>query len=71
MILKSFIIKEGHIDPNVNSFLITCKTKALLFESIEKKLQENFKNQYQDIYALPIVNMNWEQSQEIKNNLKG
>lgn len=70
LILNSFIIKEAYFPNDINSFLITCKTKALLFETIEKQLLEKFKNQYQDIYALPIVNMNWEQAQEIKQSLK-
>ena len=47
------------------------KTKALLFEYIDKKLQEMYPNDMPTLYSVPIVHMDWEQSDQlIKNTAK-
>ncbi|MCB0402879.1 MAG: divalent cation tolerance protein CutA [Flavobacteriales bacterium] len=45
--------------------LVTGKTKALLFNEIEKTIKAHFKEQPPVIYATPIAYMDWEQSKQL------
>lgn len=45
--------------------LLTAKTKALLFQQIINRFEEEFPNDMPEVYSLPIVNMDWEQSQKL------
>lgn len=49
-------------------FILTAKTKALLFSKIETDLKENFKQDLPELYSLPITLMEWSQAEELKNN---
>lgn len=45
------------------------KTKALLFNTIDELLKEKYKDNMPVIYSLPIVNMDWEQSKNLVNDV--
>lgn len=42
--------------------LVMAQTKGLLFEKIDQRLRELYKNRMPVLYSVPIVNMDWEQA---------
>ena len=50
--------------------LIRGKTKALLFNTIDQSLQEKYGAKIPTIYSVPIVHMDWDQSEELKEQTK-
>ncbi|MFM1874948.1 MAG: hypothetical protein RL266_685 [Bacteroidota bacterium] len=46
-------------------YLLTAKTKATLFDTIDKRLNKEFPNNLPEIYALPIVEMDWKQAENL------
>lgn len=46
--------------------LVIGKTKALLFQAIDDALRNIYKENLPEIYSLPIVNMDWEQSNYLR-----
>lgn len=53
-----------------NKVLITALTKGLLFSLIEQKLREFAQPASFEIYALPIVNMDWQQAERLTADLE-
>lgn len=53
-----------------NRFMLSAITKGLLFTAIEKRLKETFSNKEIELYAVPIVNMNWEQSNKLVSSIE-
>lgn len=51
-------------------FILTGKTKALLFSVIEKKFHELFGNAMPELYSLPIVNMEWTQAELLAGKIR-
>lgn len=49
---------------------ITAVTKALLFTTIEKKLQEFLSDEDFELYAVPVVNMDWEQADRLRSDIE-
>lgn len=47
-------------------FLIQGKTKALLFDTIDKELKHLYPDDFPSIYSTPIVYMDWDQAAELK-----
>lgn len=47
--------------------IITGKTKALLFNTINQLLRENYPNDMPMVYAVPIIYMDAEQTQLLRN----
>ena len=45
--------------------LVIGKTKSLLFNHIDAKIREKFGEHMPVLYSVPIVNMDWEQSNEL------
>ncbi len=50
--------------------LLTCKTKALLFPVIDEELRKLYTDAMPEVYAMPIVYMDWEQSQSLISSVK-
>lgn len=46
-------------------FLLTGKTKALLFQTIDKLLIKKYPNKMPELFSVPIVNMDWEQAKTL------
>jgi len=66
---KRLSLENGKIVTN-ELFLLTGKTKGLLFTSIDKLLNEKYPNDLPEIYSLPIVHMDWEQSKQLTEEIK-
>lgn len=56
--------KNGDLQSKVK-YLIMGKTKALLFNKIDKLLRKRYKNKMPELYSLAIVNMDWDQANEL------
>ncbi len=65
--VKRLNLVEGKIMES-QLFILTAKTKALLFSKIESALKEHFSNNIPELYSLPITLMEWNQAEELKNN---
>ena len=52
-----------------DSYLILGKTKALLFETIDRLLREKYNKNPPSIYSVPIVNMDWEEATILKDQI--
>lgn len=66
--IDKVIIQKKANDDSLQSdtqFLIMGKTKALLFNKIDKLLKKKYKNQMPELYSLAIVNMDWDQANEL------
>ena len=50
---------------NETNFLLMGQTKALLFNTIDEKLRSKYGKEMPALYSVPIVNMDWEQANEL------
>ena len=55
---------------SVPQILIRGKTKALLFDTIDKILKQKYGEKLPAIYSVPIVHMDWEQAARLKEQTK-
>ncbi len=55
---------EGKLTPK-KIFIITAKTKSMLFSIIEKRLKVFCENELPEIYSLPITHMEWSQANQL------
>lgn len=46
--------------------LVFGKTKALLFDNIEKLIRSKYGDRMPILYSVPIINMDWEQAVELR-----
>jgi hypothetical protein len=60
--------KEGRPE-SVTQTLIMGKTKALLFNTIAQMLRDKYQTNCPVIYSIPIVQMDWEQSKQLVNEV--
>ena len=51
-------------------YLLTAKTKAVLFDSIDKMLNELYAGHMPEVYAMPIMEMDWKQAQKLTTDIK-
>ncbi|MCB0477183.1 MAG: divalent cation tolerance protein CutA [Crocinitomicaceae bacterium] len=47
-------------------YLLTGKTRANLFSKIDEMLKEKYGENMPELYSLPIVNMDWQQADELQ-----
>ncbi|WP_299227675.1 hypothetical protein [uncultured Psychroserpens sp.] len=75
LVMNEYILKEvigrypnekGHLS-NSHDVLIVATTKALLFNPINKLLREKYRSDMPIIYAVPIVYMDEQQTEDLKN----
>ncbi|CAN5412056.1 hypothetical protein BH23BAC1_BH23BAC1_34010 [soil metagenome] len=50
---------------SMDQTLIIGKTKALLFNTVDEQLREKYKKNMPVLYSIPIVNMDWEQANDL------
>lgn len=43
-------------------YLLTAKTRAVLFDSIDQLLNDIYPNHMPEVYAIPIMQMDWKQA---------
>jgi len=73
LILEAVLLEKVSVrkkEGNSNQTLIMGKTKALLFNTIDIMLKEKYKEKMPVIYSLPIVNMDWEQSKNLTEDIR-
>ena len=46
--------------------LLTAKTKSTLFPVIHSKLNDKYPNHMPELYAIPIVEMDWKQADQLR-----
>lgn len=51
-------------------YLLTGKTKAALFATIDNLLRETYASDLPEVFSLPIVHMDWEQSAQLSREIK-
>lgn len=56
---------ENRTIQSENKILIMGKTKALLFNTIDKQLRKLFGSNMPELYSVPIVSMDWDQANEL------
>ena len=66
---KRFGMREGKLQATP-IFILTAKTKSLLYPDIEKRLQEEFQSRLPEIHALPIVYMDWNHAKQLSKDVK-
>ena len=59
--------ENGVIEETCNT-LVLGKTKAMLFDSIDRLLRELYPADMPVLYSIPIVNMDWEQAELLRSN---
>ncbi len=82
-LLKEKMIIKANIDWDRNRYLnenglivkqkvhiLTCVSKALLFNDIPNYLNQQFPNETPEIYSTAIVNMDWKLSQQLIEQIK-
>ncbi|MBT8195045.1 MAG: divalent cation tolerance protein CutA [Bacteroidia bacterium] len=50
-----------------NQSFVMGKTKALLFNEIDKQLKAKYNSKMPILYSVPIVHMDWDQSEKLVN----
>ena len=53
-----------------NVFLLTAKTRAILFDPIDKLLNEMYPSNMPEVYAMPIMQMDWKQAETLTKDVK-
>lgn len=51
-------------------YIITAKTKSILFPVIEKRLKKFCETELPEIYAIPITHMEWAQANQLTYNVQ-
>lgn len=49
--------------------LLTAKTRANLFRNIDSRIREEFPGNLPELYSMPIIEMDWEQAENLKRDL--
>jgi len=62
-------MREGKLQAT-SLFVLTAKTKSLLYPDIEKRIKDEFPANTPEIYALPIVYMDWDQAKLLTKEVK-
>jgi len=72
LVTENTYLRKRNLDSsfvNEKQFVITAKTKALLFETINQKLREKYSYNMPILYSVPIVNMDWEQIKKLQSDI--
>jgi len=53
-----------------NIHYVTGKTKSLLFNEIDVKLRNKYKDNIPEIFSHPIINMDWDLANKLKSEIE-
>jgi uncharacterized protein involved in tolerance to divalent cations len=67
--MERLTLVEGKLKSGTIS-LLTAKTKSLLFNNIDDQIREIYPSEELEIYALPIVHMDWEDAKHLREDIK-
>lgn len=83
LLLKEHLVIDVNIKRNIERLmlsddklfgerttLLTSKTKALLFSQIDELIRAKFPKEKMEIYALPIVYMDWEDAKHLRETIQ-
>ena len=59
----SVLVKKKH-------HVLRARTKALLFPLIDRRLREIFKDDMPELFSVPIVNMDWDQILQLRQDIE-
>ena len=62
-------LENGKIN-NYTIHFIAGKTKSLLFNEIDLKLRNKYKDNIPEIFSHPIINMDWELANKLKSEIE-
>lgn len=68
--IRKLELNDAGIIAEIPRYLLICKTKALLFNSIVEQLNAEYNNVLPEIYALPLVSMERSQEELIRSKTK-
>lgn len=51
-------------------YLLTAKTRAVLFDAIDRLLNEMYPNHTPEVYAVPIMQMDWKQAESLTKDVQ-
>ncbi len=71
--IKRNIERLGLVDDkrfSERTTLMTSKTKGLLFPNIDELIRDKFPEDSLEIYSLPIIHMNWEDSKQLREKVQ-
>lgn len=51
-------------------YLLTAKTRAVLFDAIDGLLNEMYPNHTPEVYAVPIMQMDWKQAESLTKDVQ-
>lgn len=51
-------------------YLLTAKTRATLFDAVDQMLNEFYPNHMPELYAIPIMQMDWKQADNLTKDVK-
>lgn len=55
---------------NTPVFLLTAKTRGILFPMIDDYVKSTFSQQMPEVYSLPIIYMDWDQARTLVDHIK-
>ena len=67
-VVKRLNLINGKITTS-SIYMLTSKTKALLFPDIDAKLKSVYKSNMPELYSLPIVHMDYDQIKNLTKNI--
>ena len=67
--VERYILNDGMLEKRVHHVL-RARTKALLFPLIERRLREVFNNEMPELFSVPIVNMDWGQILQLREDIE-
>ncbi len=75
-VLDTFIMtgsvntREQGVLKSESAILVTARTRALLFNKIDKAIHDKFSSEPPIVYSVPIVNMDWDHASELEKKVK-
>ena len=83
LILKEKLAIDVNIQSNIERFtffagnlerrkhhVLRARTKALLFPLIERRLREQFDRNMPELFSVPIIHMDWDQTRQLRQDIE-
>jgi len=67
--IERYTMKEGKVDKRMHH-VMRARTKSLLFPTIEKLLRTQFKINMPELFSVPIIHMDWDQTLQLRDDLE-
>lgn len=67
--VERYYLRDGVMEKRPHHVL-RARTKALLFPLIERRLKEKFGYDLPELFSVPIVHMDWDQSLQLRQDIE-